>query len=164
MSTTTPEINHDVTTIDGKPFNLGSLRGKALLIVNTASACGFTPQYKGLQSLHESYEARGLAVLGFPCNDFGAQEPGTEEEVKAFCDTTFGVTFPLFAKVHAKGPSKAALYKTLTEETQDGVRGEVKWNFTKFLVGRDGRVVARFEPGVAPESAEMKTAIEALLG
>ncbi|MFI5300988.1 MAG: glutathione peroxidase [Polyangiales bacterium] len=163
MSTATPEISHDVTTIDGKPLSLKSLRGKALLIVNTASACGYTPQYKGLQALHTTYGARGLAVLGFPCNDFGAQEPGTESEVKDFCDTTFGVTFPLFAKVHAKGADKSALYRTLTEETQDGVKGEVKWNFTKFLVDKSGRVVARFEPGVEPESIELKSAIEKIL-
>lgn len=163
MSTNKPEISHEVTTIDGTPTTLAAYRGKAMLIVNTASACGYTPQYKGLQALHTTYGARGLAVLGFPCNDFGGQEPGTEAEVKDFCDTTFGVTFPLFAKSHAKGANKSALYRTLTEETPDGIKGEVKWNFTKFLVDKSGHVVARFEPGVAPDAPELTAAIEKAL-
>ena len=157
-------IDHDVTTIEGQPVSLSTYRGKALLIVNTASECAYTPQYKGLQALHDRFAARGFAVLGFPCNDFGAQEPAPEAEVKSFCEVRYGVTFPLFSKVHAKAASKSPLYKTLTEETRDGVKGEVKWNFTKFLVDAKGEVVARFEPGVEPLSNELVAAVETLLG
>jgi glutathione peroxidase len=156
-------IDHDVTTIEGRPLSLKTLRGKALLIVNTASACGYTPQYKALQALHDRFAARGFAVLGFPCNDFGGQEPAHEPEVKSFCEVNYGVTFPLFSKVHAKGTDKAPLYKALTEESADGVKGEVKWNFTKFLVDGNGLVVARFESGVDPLAPELVAAVEKLL-
>jgi glutathione peroxidase len=156
-------IDHAVETLDLQATTLAAYRGKALLIVNTASACGYTPQYKPLQALHARYEGRGFAVLGFPCNDFGAQEPGTEAEIHTFCETHFGVTFPMFAKVHAKGPHKHPLYKALTEETGEGIKGEVKWNFTKFLVSPTGEVLRRFEPSVDPLSAEVTAAVEAAL-
>jgi glutathione peroxidase len=156
-------IDHTVQTLDGTTTSLASYRGKALLVVNTASQCGYTPQYAGLEALHEAYEGRGLVVLGFPCNDFGAQEPGSAEEIRSFCETRFHVKFPLFAKVHAKGPDKSPLYKSLTEETAEGIRGEVKWNFTKFLVDPQGEVVARFEPAVAPDAPELRAAIEKVL-
>ena len=156
-------IDHDVTTIEGQPLSLATFRGKVLLIVNTASACGYTPQYKGLQALHDRFASRGFAVLGFPCNDFGAQEPAAEAEVKGFCEVRYGVTFPLFSKVHAKGAEKSPLYKTLTEATGAGVKGEVKWNFTKFLVDAKGAVIARFEPAVDPLAPELVAAVEKAL-
>lgn len=159
----TPMIDHKVTTLAGESFDLASLRGKAVLIVNTASKCGYTPQYAKLQALYEAYRERGLVVVGFPSNDFGAQEPGTAEEIASFCKLNYGVTFPMMAKVKTKGAEKAPLYRTLTEETGDGIKGDVKWNFTKFLVDAEGRVVARFEPGVDPMSSEMKTAVEKVL-
>ena len=159
----TAMIDHEVETLTGAKTPLASLRGKVLLIVNTASECGYTPQYAGLERLHETYAARGFTVLGFPCNDFGGQEPGTSEQIQAFCSSKFHVTFPLFAKVKAKGPAKSPLYATLTESTPEGIRGDIKWNFTKFLVDKHGRVVARFEPKVDPLDAELTRAIEAQL-
>ncbi len=156
-------IDHDVVTLAGKPEKLSSYRGKALLIVNTASECGYTPQYAGLEALYEKYKDRGLVVLGFPCNDFGGQEPGDEQQVATFCQKNYGVTFPMFAKVHAKGPEQAPLYKTLTQDTGAGITGEVKWNFTKFLVDPQGKVVARFEPKVEPMAGELVAAVEKVL-
>jgi glutathione peroxidase len=153
-------INHTVQTLAGETVNLASYRGKTLLIVNTASQCGYTPQYDGLEKLYTRYQEKGLVVLGFPSNDFGSQEPGTAEEIASFCKKNFGVSFPLFAKVHAKGPEMAPLYRTLTEATPAGISGPVKWNFTKFLVDPAGDVVARFEPNVEPLSPELTTAIE----
>ena len=158
-----PMINHDVQTLDGKTVSLSAYRGQALLIVNTASQCGYTPQYKNLEALHQKYKDKGLVVMGFPCNDFGAQEPGGPEEIRQFCETRYNVTFPLFAKVKAKGPDKSPLYQTLTGETGEGVRGEVKWNFTKFLVNGRGEVVARFEPGVDPLDPQLVEAVEKIL-
>ena len=155
-------IDQTVQTLDGKTKSLADYRGKVLLIVNTASQCGYTPQYAGLEKLYQTYRGRGFEVLGFPCNDFGAQEPGSAEEIRTFCDTRYHVTFPMFAKVKAKG-DKSPLYKALTEETADGIKGEVKWNFTKFLVDAAGHVVARFESRAEPESAEVTQAIEKLL-
>ena len=153
----------DAARIDGTIERLSAYAGKTLLIVNVASACGYTPQYAGLERLHETYAARGFTVLGFPCNDFGGQEPGTSEQIQAFCSSKFHVTFPLFAKVKAKGPAKSPLYATLTESTPEGIRGDIKWNFTKFLVDKHGRVVARFEPKVDPLDAELTRAVEAQL-
>jgi glutathione peroxidase len=158
-----PVIDHVVQDIDGNEVKLADYRGKALLIVNTASECGATPQYAGLQELHAKYEKRGLVVLGFPSNDFGEQEPGTHEEIKKFTTDEFGVTFPLFSKVKTKGDGQAALYKTLTEETLPAIQGEVQWNFTKFLVDADGKVVARFNTKVEPTSEEVIEAIESVL-
>ena len=152
-------------TIDGVPKSLADYRGKALLIVNVASQCGLTPQYDGLEQLHEAYASRGLAVLGFPANEFGAQEPGSNEQIKEFCATRYHVKFDIFAKVKVKGSGIDPLFEYLTsKETNLPFAGEIKWNFNKFLIGRDGRVVARFEPKVEPTSPEVKRAIEKALG
>ena len=156
-------LNHTVKTIDGAEVNFEDYRGKSLLIVNTASYCGYTKQYADLKKLQDLYSARGFTVLAFPCNDFGAQEPGSAKEIKRFCKTRFDINFPLFEKVHARGESKSPLYKTLTEETAEGIKGEVKWNFTKFLINPRGEVVARFESGVNPNSSELHKAIEETL-
>ncbi len=156
-------IDHTVSDIEGSEVALEAFRGKALLIVNTASQCGYTPQYEGLQKLHERYADRGLTVLGFPSNDFGGQEPGSEAEIQAFVRDTYGVDFPMFGKLAVKGEAKSGLYKTLTEETADGIRGEVKWNFTKFLVDAEGKVVARFGSGVDPLADELTAAVEKVL-
>lgn len=156
-------IDHTVTTLGGDALDLGSFRGRPMLIVNTASKCGYTPQFAGLQRLYERFADRGLVVVGFPSNDFGGQEPGTAEQIGEFCRINYGVTFPMMSKVHAKGPDQAPIYRTLTEETPDGIRGEIRWNFTKFLVDGDGHVVARFESSVDPEDAQLVAAIEKLL-
>jgi glutathione peroxidase len=156
-------IDHEVTRIDGTKANLADYRGKTLLIVNVASRCGYTRQYAGLERLNETYKARGLAVLGFPANEFGGQEPGTNEEIASFCSSRFGVSFDMFEKVVVKGDGMVPLYRTLTTEGPEATRGDIRWNFTKFLVGPDGRVVQRFEPAVEPESAELIAAIEANL-
>ncbi|MEZ4381841.1 MAG: glutathione peroxidase [Nannocystaceae bacterium] len=158
-----PVITHVVETLDGTQQDLGELRGKAVLIVNTASECGFTPQYAKLQELYGRYKDRGLVVLGFPSNDFGAQEPGDADAIKSFVQSEYAVDFPMMAKVHAKGPEIAPIYKTLTEETGEGLRGEVKWNFTKFLIDPEGKVVARFESPVDPMSDEVVSAVEKAL-
>ena len=142
-----------VDDIHGKKVKLDRYRDKVMLIVNTASKCGFTPQYKGLEALYEKYHGKGLEVLGFPCNQFGAQEPGTEDEIAQFCELNYGVTFPLFAKVDVNGDDAAPLYKYLKAE-KPGLLGSegIKWNFTKFLVDRKGRVVKRYAPNDTPES------------
>jgi glutathione peroxidase len=156
----TGPLDAKIKGIDGKDLDLSQYKGKVVLIVNVASKCGYTPQYKGLQDLFEKYEKEGLVVLGVPANDFGKQEPGTEEEIKEFCTTNYKVKFPLTAKVVVKGADKTELYKVLTAAT-DGK--EVGWNFEKFLVGRDGKVVSRYKSGVAPDSPELLTAIKAQL-
>ena len=148
-----------VNTPDGANKSLGSYSGKVLLIVNVASRCGFTRQYSGLQALQDSYGAQGLEVLGFPCNDFGGQEPGSLEEIKSFCSTTYNASFELFDKVHATG-STTEPYTTLNKTEPSG---DVAWNFEKFLVGKDGTVIARFKSGVEPDSDELKNAIESAL-
>ena len=142
-------------TIDGKEVALSQYQGKALLIVNVASRCGFTPQYEGLEKLYEKYHDRGFEVLGFPCNQFGAQEPGTEEDIKQFCDLNFGVKFPLFAKVDVNGEKAHPLYKYLTTE-KPGILGTeaIKWNFTKFLVDKQGEPLKRYGSADKPESLE----------
>jgi glutathione peroxidase len=146
-----------VRDIDGREHSLGEYRGKALLVVNTASQCGFTYQYKGLEALHRKYAERGFEVLGFPCNQFGEQEPGNADEIKNFCSLNYDVTFPLFAKIDVKGANAAPLYDHLTRAKGGGLLGrDVKWNFTKFLIGRDGRVIARFPPTAKPETLEGK--------
>jgi len=148
---------HDFTArrLDGSERDLGEYRGQVLLIVNVASRCGFTPQYAGLQALQEKYSARGFAVLGFPCNQFGAQEPGTESEIGAFCDTNYGVTFPMFAKVEVNGPGAHPLFEHL-KSAAPGILGTeaIKWNFTKFLVDRSGTVVARYAPKTTPDDID----------
>ena len=142
-----------VTDIHGKPQSLAKYKDKVLLIVNTASQCGFTPQYKGLEALYKKMHARGLEVLGFPCNQFGAQEPGSEEEIESFCEVNYGVTFPLFAKVDVNGKNAAPLYEHL-KKSKPGLLGSegIKWNFTKFLIDRKGDVVERYAPKVEPEA------------
>lgn len=141
--------------IDGKERSLAEFRGKLLLIVNTASQCGFTYQYKGLEELHRKYAAQGVEVLGFPSNQFGKQEPGDENEIKNFCSLTYDVTFPMFAKIDVNGPQAHPLYDHLTREKGGGLLGrKIKWNFTKFLVGRDGKVLKRFPPTAKPEALD----------
>ena len=153
------------TAIDGADTDLSAYDGKVVLVVNTASQCGFTGQYAGLQELHDSYAEQGFAVLGFPCNQFGAQEPGDDEEIASFCDRSFGVTFPMFAKVDVNGPGEHPLYALLKSRAR-GVLGTtaIKWNFTNFLVGRDGRVVARYSPRDTPEDIEQDAAFVTALG
>jgi glutathione peroxidase len=154
---------HDVplTTIDGSDANLDDYAGKTLLIVNVASKCGFTRQYEGLENLHKQYADRGFAVLGFPCNQFGGQEPGTAEEIQEFCSLTWGVTFPLFEKVDVNGADRHPLYAALTEAPDaDGKAGDVKWNFEKFLITRDGAVAGRFRSDTEPDDQALVEAIE----
>ena len=148
--------------IDGQPATLEAYRGKVLLIVNVASACGFTPQYTGLQALFQKYESRGLVVLGFPCNQFGGQESGTNEEIKTFCSSKFHVTFPMFDKIDVNGAQQHPLYATLTGPGSP-FPGKITWNFNKFLIGRDGKIIHRFDSGVTPESAALIAAVEAAL-
>lgn len=171
-----------LTRIDGKPDTLGDHAGNVLLVVNVASKCGLTPQYEGLESIYEAYKAQGFEVLGFPANDFGAQEPGTHEEIAEFCSINYGVSFPLFAKADVTGEARQPLYTALiqaqptkqgsAQEFRDKLKGfgmtptedpEVLWNFEKFLIARDGSVVARFAPGVEPRDPALVEAIEAEL-
>jgi glutathione peroxidase len=157
---------HDFTlnTLDGGARSLGDFKGQALLLVNVASECGLTPQYAGLQALHAELEGQGFSVLGFPCNQFGAQEPGTAAQIQTFCTKNYGVTFPLFAKLEVNGPGRAPLYAHLTQQaTQPDGPGDIGWNFAKFLVGRDGRVLARFSPRTPPDHPALRAAIQAAL-
>ena len=144
--------------LDGTPKNLSDYKGKVLVVVNTASECGYTPQYAGLEELYKTYKDKGVVVLGFPSNDFGGQEPGTATEIKTFCETKYHVTFPMFAKVKTKGDGQSSVYKFLVAG-----HGEPKWNFHKYVVGRDGQVVASFASAVKPDSEELKTAIQGAL-
>src|SRR5262249_39658852 len=146
-------------SIDGATAPLSAYKGKVALVVNVASQCGYTPQYAGLEKLYEKYKSKGFVVLGFPANDFGAQEPGTNEEIKTFCTRNYHVTFPMYSKVTVKGPGKTPLYKFLTESAG----GEIRWNFTKFLVDEDGKVISRFESAVEPDSPELVGAVEKAL-
>jgi glutathione peroxidase len=157
---------YDFTLKDakGKDVKLEEFRGKVVMLVNVASKCGYTPQYDGLQKIYERYRDQGFTVLGFPANNFGAQEPGTNEEIQEFCRINYGVTFPVFSKISVKGDDKHPLYKYLTErETNPEFAGDIKWNFNKFLVGRDGRILARFDSGDKPEDAKVTQAIEQAL-
>jgi glutathione peroxidase len=159
-----PALNFTVKSNDGASVDLSRYRGQVLLIVNTASKCGYTPQYAGLEKLYREYKDRGLRILAFPANDFGHQEPGTDAEIRAFCTQNYNVSFDLFSKVTVKGPEKVPLYRYLTEQEADpSLNGEIKWNFTKFLVDRQGRVVARFEPAVDPDTPAFRQAVEKLL-
>ena len=155
---------HDFTadTLEGQPRSLADFRGQVVLVVNVASKCGFTPQYTGLEALWKEYGPKGLVVVGFPCNQFGAQEPGSAEDIRQFCSLTYPVSFPLFAKVEVNGPNAAPVYRFL-KEAAPGVLGTeaVKWNFTKFLVAKDGRVVERYAPTTTP--AALKADIDKLL-
>ena len=157
-------FDFEATSITGEPVALSQYRGRVLLVVNTASECGATPQYKPLEALHEKYGEQGLAVLGFPCNQFGQQEPGNDKEIGEFCKANYGVKFDMFSKVDVNGAKAAPLFKHLTSD-KSGIKdvGPVKWNFEKFLVGRDGNVVARFRTSVQPNSPEVVKAIEAEL-
>jgi len=148
--------------IDGKATSLKAYQGKVLLIVNVASRCGYTPQYKTLEALYEQHKDQGLVVLGFPCNQFGGQEPGSSEEIKTFCSSKFNVTFPLFTKVEVNGANRYPLYELLAGP-ESPFPGNIKWNFTKFLVGRDGKILKRFESGVAPDAPELTQAVAAAL-
>lgn len=158
-------LDHKVWTLSGEPFDLGDLEGKVVLVVNVASECGATPQYAALQSLYEKYADRGLVVAGFPCNQFGGQEPGSASEIEQFCSTNYRVTFPMFAKIDVNGDDASPLYEELTSAaaTPDDP-GRVRWNFEKFLIGRDGTVIGRFRTPVEPDSAEVVSAIEEALG
>jgi len=152
------------TTLEGEERSLGDFAGKALLIVNVASKCGLTPHYAGLESLYRSHRERGLEVLGFPCNQFGAQEPGSAEEIRSFCSTSYGVSFPLFAKIDVNGPGRHPVYAFLTsQQSEPEGPGDIAWNFAKFVVGRDGRVQARFGPATAPDAPELLAAVEKVL-
>ena len=148
---------HDFSapSISGQDTSLAEFKGKTLLVVNVASACGLTPQYEGLQALHAQYAERGLAVLGFPCNQFGAQEPGSEEEIQHFCSSRFGVEFPMFSKVEVNGPERHPLYQFLIGDGED-----ISWNFEKFLIDDQGQTIARFSPRTAPDDPELVSAIE----
>ncbi len=164
QETHTPEsdhaLNYTMKKIDGENVSLEDYHGKVLLIVNVASRCGLTPQYKQLQAIHEKYAEKGLAVLGFPCNQFGGQEPGTAEEIQTFCSSKYDVTFDMFDKVEVNGPDACDLYKHLTAlDLEPAGTGKISWNFEKFLVSRDGEVVARFSPKTAPDAEEVTSAI-----
>jgi len=153
-----------VNTLSEEPTTLGSLSGKALLVVNVASKCGLTPQYTGLERLQEKYAGKGFSVVGFPCNQFGGQEPGTAEEIQTFCSTTYGVSFPLFEKLEVNGEGRHPLYTELTRTTDaDGAAGDVQWNFEKFLISPEGEILGRFRPATEPESEAVVKAIEAAL-
>jgi glutathione peroxidase len=157
-------LNFKMKTLDGKEVDLSKYQGKVVLLVNVASECGYTPQYKGLQALHEKFAAKGLAVVGVPSNDFGKQEPGSSAQIADFCKKNYGVQFDMLEKVAIKGKDAAPLYQFLTsKEKNPKFGGEVKWNFTKFLIGKNGQIVARFEPGVKPEDKQVIDAIEAEL-
>ena len=180
MSETSPILNVPVARIDGTPASLAEHQGKVLLIVNVASQCGFTPQYEGLETLYEEHRGKGFVICGFPANDFGAQEPGSNAEIQSFCETSFGVKFPMYSKIAVTGAERHPLYNALVQSTPEttgdtadlrqhlvefGVQPtappEVLWNFEKFLVGRDGKVVARFAPDIAPGDVRLRDAIEA---
>jgi len=149
-----------LNSIDGKPAPLADYKGKVVLLVNVASQCGYTPQYTALESIYEKYKDQGFVILGFPANNFGAQEPGTNEEIKTFCSRKYSVKFPMYSKISVKGDDQSPLYSYLTKQTGPGIEGDIKWNFTKFLVDRNGKVIQRFEPAITPDSKEMTAAIE----
>lgn len=151
-----------VKDIELQATTLGAYKGKVLLVVNVASKCGLTPQYKGLEALYQKYKEQGLVVAGFPCNQFGAQEPGTNDQIKEFCSTKYKVTFPMFDKIEVNGPNRHPLYVALAGKDSE-FAGDIKWNFTKFLISRDGKLLKRFDSRVAPEAPEVVAAIEAAL-
>ncbi len=155
---------YKLKTIDGQPTSLSKYRGKVLLVVNVASACGFTPQYAALESVYEKYKDQGLVIVGIPANNFANQESGTDAEIKTFCNRKYHVTFPMMSKVSVLGEDKTPLYQYLTDKTKNPtVGGDIKWNFTKFLISRDGTPVVRFEPATKPDSPEVIAAIESAL-
>ncbi|HTX01655.1 MAG TPA: glutathione peroxidase [Acidimicrobiales bacterium] len=157
-------FDQSIHSLEGAPMDLGSMRGKAVLVVNVASRCGLTPQYAGLEELQRTYGERGLTVLGVPCNQFGGQEPGSAEEIATFCSTSYGVTFPMTEKVEVNGAGRHAIYTELTAAPDAaGEAGDITWNFEKFLVAPSGEVVGRFRPQVEPQSEELVAAIESVL-
>ncbi|HEV2968922.1 MAG TPA: glutathione peroxidase [Pirellulales bacterium] len=157
-------LSFTMNSLDGKHVDLSQYHGKVVMIVNVASKCGLTPQYKPLEALHEKYEKDGLAILGFPCNQFAGQEPGTAEEISKFCTTKYNISFPMFAKIEVNGDGACPLYKYLKSlDVKPKGKGDVSWNFEKFIIGRDGGVVARFEPRTKPDSPEVVSVIEAEL-
>jgi len=157
-------LDFTMKSIDGKDVPLSTYKGKVVLIVNVASKCGFTPQYEGLQALYEKYRDKGFMILGFPENDFLGQEPGSDQEIKAFCTSKYGVSFDMFSKISVRGKDKHPLYRFLTEKSTDPrFAGEIEWNFQKFLVGRDGQIIARFAPKTEPMSNEVVKAVNAAL-
>jgi glutathione peroxidase len=162
MPVQSPIYEVPLKDIDGKEVRLKRFEGKVLLLVNVASKCGLTPQYSGLEALQEKYQDQGFTVLGFPCNDFAGQEPGSNEEIKQFCSSKYKVTFPLFDKLHVKGKEQHPLYLALTGKDSP-FPGEIKWNFGKFLIGRDGKILKRFEPTTQPNATELVQAIESAL-
>lgn len=154
-----------LNSIDGQPVSLSGYKGKVLMLVNVASYCGYTPQYSALEAMYEKYKDRGLVIVGLPANNFGEQEPGTNQEIKTFCARTYSVKFPTMAKVSVAGTDKIPLYKFLTDRAANPqIGGEIEWNFTKFLFDRNGKPVARFEPATTPDSLEVVAAIEKALG
>jgi glutathione peroxidase len=158
-------LGYKMNSITGSEVDLSQYKGKVLLIVNVASKCGLTPQYEELEALHQKYKDRGFAVLGFPCNQFGKQEPGSDAEIAEFCAETYKVKFPMFSKIEVNGAGASPLYKHLTSvDTKPKGKGEITWNFEKFLIGKDGRVAARFAPRTAPDASEVTALIEAELG
>ena len=156
-------LDFKMKNIDGKDVDLGDYKGKVVLIVNVASECGLTPQYEGLEALYEKYSDKGLVVLGFPANQFGQQEPGTDAEIKEFCSATYDVKFPMFSKIVVKGDGMHPLYQYLTKAANPKLTGDIAWNFEKFLVDRQGNVVSRFAPKVTPDSTDLVKAVEAEL-
>lgn len=164
MNTTNDSIfNYTMKDIDGKEVSLESYKGKVIMVVNVASKCGYTPQYEGLQSLYETYKDDGLVILGFPANNFKGQEPGSDEEIKQFCTLNYGVEFPMFSKVSVKGDDQDELFKYLTQEQNPDFTGEIKWNFEKFLIDKEGNLIRRFRSNVEPESKEILDAIKSAL-
>src|SRR5688572_26612079 len=157
-------LTFTVKDIDGKDYELAQLKGKVVMLVNVASKCGLTKQYAGLEKLYEKYKDRGLVIVGFPANNFGGQEPGSEEEIKQFCSTKYNVTFPMMSKISVKGENQHPLYDLLTHNTPEEFRGEIGWNFTKFLVDRNGQVFARFASKTTPEDEQLVAAVEKALG
>lgn len=156
--------SHPVHTLTGEPTSLSELGGKALLVVNVASKCGLTPQYSALEALHEKYAARGFSVVGFPCNQFGGQEPGSAEEIATFCSVTYGVTFPMMEKIDVNGESRHPIYEELVRVADaEGVSGDIRWNFEKFVIGPDGEIVARFSPMISPDDPALIATIEKIL-
>jgi glutathione peroxidase len=153
--------DYTLNAIDGQPAPLSAYKGKVMMLVNVASRCGFTPQYTALEAIYEKYKDRGFVIIGIPANNFGAQEPGTNQEIKTFCQSKYNVKFPMMSKVSVKGDDKAPLYQYLTDKSANPkTGGDIQWNFTKFLVGPDGQIVTRFEPAVTPDSPEVTSAIE----
>jgi glutathione peroxidase len=157
-------FDYTLSSIDGQPAPLSAFKGKVVMLVNVASRCGFTPQYSALEAIYEKYKDRGFVIVGIPANNFGAQEPGTNQEIKTFCQSKYNVKFPMMSKVSVKGDDQTPLYQFLTDKSANPkTGGDIQWNFTKFLIGPDGQILARFEPKVTPDSPEVTSAIESAL-